>query len=253
MRERFCPIDVTLRNSSLLPIARIFDSCDGKFPSRVESMTAAGWFATPLIPLESATVYDIPEIEEHPLIAGVILAAGGSERLGQPKQLIDHGGVPLVVEAVKQAIDYCDAGLTVVTGARHDDVANVLDHQSINLIHNSGWGEGMGSSIRRGVASASSDANAILLLVCDQPFLSAADIGNLVDAWKARPDRIAAAGYAGTQGVPAIFPAVYRESLLDLRGDRGARGIIEAAPAVSIVDMPNAQFDIDTPADLEKL
>ena len=191
--------------------------------------------------------------EENPNLVGVLLAAGASSRLGQPKQLVNYNGVPLVCHAVSQALGFCDAGLTVVTGACHDDVFTALDHLPVRVVFNSGWPEGIGSSIRQGVTSVGPDVCAILLITCDQPAISSHDLRNLVNAWKCRPDRVAAAGYAGTTGVPAIFPSSFRKELQGLNGDRGAKNIIDAAEDVSVVDMPNALFDVDTPDHLDKL
>lgn len=183
----------------------------------------------------------------------MLLAAGASSRLGQPKQLVNYNGVPLVCHAVSRALNFCDAGLTVVTGACHDDVFTALDHLPVRVDFNSGWPEGIGSSIRQGVTTIGPDVRAILLMVCDQPAISSHDLRNLVNAWKCRPDRVAAAGYAGTTGVPAIFPSSLRKELQGLNGDRGAKKIIDAAEDVSVVDMPNALFDVDTPDHLDKL
>jgi len=191
--------------------------------------------------------------EKNSNIAGVLLAAGGSSRLGQPKQLLIYNGVPLVYHAASLALDYCDAGLTVVTGACHDEIVAALDRLPVGVVYNPGWLEGIGSSIRRGVASVDPGARAILLMVCDQPSITAEDVRNLVHTWKRNPDCVTAAEYAGTRGVPAIFPCSLRQRLLGLKGDRGAKKIIDAAADISVVDMPNALFDVDTPDHLGKL
>jgi molybdenum cofactor cytidylyltransferase len=94
---------------------------------------------------------------------------------------------------------------------------------------------------------------AIMLMLCDQPRISRADFSSLVDAWISRPERIAAAKYAGGCGAPAIFPLSFRDELMYLRGDEGAKQIIKNAQSVSAVKIPNAEFDIDTPDDLGKL
>lgn len=186
-------------------------------------------------------------------IAGVLLAAGASVRLGRPKQLVTVHAAPLVVHAVKQVLDHCDAGLTVVTGACHEEVAEALVGLPVTLVYHPGWREGIGASIRCGVQSARHDAGAILLCLCDQPSVTGEDFGNLLKAWRQHPDRIAAAGYAGISGVPALFPRQYWPALLSLDGDRGAKKIINACEDVISVNMPNAEFDIDTREQLEKL
>lgn len=191
--------------------------------------------------------------EEKLNIAGVLLAAGASSRLGQPKQLVNYNGVPLVGHAASQALEYCDAGLTVVTGAHHDEVLTALGNLPVRVVESPSWREGIGSSIRQGVTFVAPDVRAILLMVCDQPAVSSRDLRRLVEAWTCRPELVAAAGYAGTRGVPAIFPSNMREELLGLNGDHGAKKIIDAAEYVSVVEMPNASFDVDTPDHLDKL
>jgi len=187
-----------------------------------------------------------PKEKQKQSLAGVLLAAGSSTRLGRPKQLITINGTPLIVHAARQALDQCNAGLIVVTGAGHEAVVEALNDLPVRSIYNPNWREGMASSIRRGVMGIEHDASAILLMVCDQAFIDKNDMARLVSVWKLDSNRIAAAGYAGSRGVPAIFPCRFRANLLSLRGDCGAKSIINEASNVSVVDMPNAEFDVDT-------
>ena len=196
---------------------------------------------------------DAPDSDVNTSVAAILLAAGGSRRLGAPKQLLTVAGMPMVVHAVRQAIAHCDAGMVVVTGAARDQVVDVLAGQPVDIVDNPDWAQGMGTSIRAGVAAASVQAGGLLLLVCDQPGVGTAELAGLLDAWRAAPERIAAAGYADTCGVPAIFPAHYRGRLMALTGDRGARSIISEADEITVVAMPAAADDIDTPADVRRL
>jgi molybdenum cofactor cytidylyltransferase len=191
--------------------------------------------------------------DAKPSIAAILLAAGASRRLGRPKQLLDVAGQPLVAHAVKQAIDLCDAGLVVVTGAAGDQVAAALAGFSFVRVHNPDAAEGMGSSIRHGVLASAADADGILLLVCDQPAVDQGHLMTLIDTWRQSPAQVVAARYADTSGVPAIFPASYRARLAALEGQSGARAILAEADNVIHVDMPAAAFDVDTPADVERL
>lgn len=186
-------------------------------------------------------------------LAGLVLAAGPSTRLGRPKQLVSYRELTLVAHVVNQALDYCGAGLVVVTGAHHEQVIAALNGLSIEAVYNPDWREGMGSSVRTGATQIAPDCQAIMLMLCDQPAISRADFSSLVNAWTSRPERIAAAEYAGTCGVPAIFPMSFREDLMSLKGDQGAKGIINRAQRISTVKMPSAEFDVDTPDDLSAL
>ena len=186
-------------------------------------------------------------------LAGLVLAAGPSTRLGRPKQLVSYRDSTLVEHAVNQALVYCGAGLVVVTGAHHEEVVTALNGLPVEAVYNPEWREGMGSSIRTGAIRTNAQCRAILLMLCDQPAISRADFSALVDTWVSRPECIAAAEYAGTCGAPAIFPGIFREKLMCLSGDEGAKRIIKNAQCVSAVKMPSAEFDVDTPDDLGHL
>ena len=186
-------------------------------------------------------------------LAGLVLAAGPSTRLGRPKQLVLYRDSTLVQHVVNRALDFCGAGVVVVTGAHHEQVVAALSGLSVEAVYNPDWRDGMGSSVRAGTIRIDEKCQAIMLMLCDQPGISRSHFSLLVDAWVSRPERIAAAEYAGTSGVPAIFPSIFREELIRLNGDEGAKRIIKSAQYVSTVKMPSAEFDIDTPDDLSKL
>ena len=168
-------------------------------------------------------------------LAGLILAAGPSTRLGRPKQTAVYRNTTLVEHAVNRALEYCGAGVVVVTGAHHEQVVTALAGLPVETIYNSDWREGMGSSVRMGTNRIDAKCQAIMLMLCDQPMISRADFSSLVDAWVSRPECIAAAKYAGICGVPAIFPLSFRDELMYLRGDEGAKRIIENAQSISAV------------------
>jgi len=183
----------------------------------------------------------------------VILAAGASTRLGQPKQLLRVNGVPLVVQAARQALTFCRGGVVIVTGNAHERVVDALGELPVRAIYNPAWQEGLGASIRQGIGVVGENARGILMMLVDQPMIDDSDFERLVSAWADQPHRIAAASYGGSLGVPAIFPVSYRERLGRLHGDRGASRIINDDATAIAVDLPHADFDLDTPADLEAL
>jgi len=186
----------------------------------------------------------------HAGLGGVLLAAGGGERLGQPKQLLEIDGEPLVRRAAANMQRLCGAAVIVVTGAYADRVEMCLRELSVTVIRNPHWRRGLGGSLVSGLAASSADA--VLVMVCDQAALEVSDLQRLVDAWTKTANHPAAASYAGVLGVPAIIPRKWFGALGALDGDSGAREFLRNhRKIVNSVSMPNAAADIDQPADLE--
>jgi len=156
-----------------------------------------------------------------PRIAAIVLAAGASRRLGRPKQAEVFEGETLLDRTTRIAREVAD-DVVVVTRENNPEAE-----------------EGMASSIRAGVRLAG-DASRFLILLCDQPRVTADHLRALLDV--AAP--IVATGYAGIAGVPAVFDARFAAELLALRGDVGARSIIERYGAV-VVPFEDAAFDVD--------
>jgi molybdenum cofactor cytidylyltransferase len=187
----------------------------------------------------------------EPLVPGipaVILAAGASRRLGRPKQLVELAGESLLRRTVRAAMAGC-APVLVVVGARAGAMAAHLAGLPVTLVDNQDWEEGMASSIRAGVRALPAGAEAVLFLVCDQTAVDAALVRRLLAARCRRPDAVLACGYAGTRGTPSIFPARCFPQLLELRGDRGARGLLAGAD-VEVLPFPQGDADVDYPEDL---
>jgi molybdenum cofactor cytidylyltransferase len=186
-------------------------------------------------------------------LAGIVLAAGGAARYGGPKQLACLGGLTLVTRAARQALACCPAGVSVVTGAYAAEVRAELAGEPVALVHNANWATGLASSIRCGLDGLPAHFAACLLMLGDQPAIDQGDLMSLVAAWASAPDRVAAARYAGTLGIPAVFPRTLWPSLRALSGDQGARALIASLSQVTEVPVPGAALDIDTPADLDAL
>lgn len=160
----------------------------------------------------------------------IVLAAGASRRLGHPKQLVPFDGETLIARAARIASETGDA-IVVTTRAFSDAVAGV------RVVINDEADEGMASSIRAGVAACSGD---VLIMLCDQPHVTADHLRAL------RGAPIVATGYAGAVGVPAFFASELRDELLALRGDAGAKRIIEAhRDLVKVVPFEAAAIDVD--------
>ncbi|MBC7983892.1 MAG: nucleotidyltransferase family protein [Candidatus Obscuribacterales bacterium] len=184
----------------------------------------------------------------------IILAAGASTRLGQPKQLVKLKGQPILHKVVSSAVGVAGQSVTVVLGANAQDLTPLLARSSVSVIVNRHWQEGLASSLRFGLAAAPPACSAALILLGDQWAVTAADLKRLIDAWNGQDSTIAASVYEGHVGVPAIFPRWSFTELRELRGDQGARAILERhAHRLSRVQMPNAAMDLDTPEDLAAL
>lgn len=160
----------------------------------------------------------------------IVLAAGASRRLGHPKQLVERDGETLLARASRIAHE---VGKTIVVTRR--EFASLVPDAIVNELPD----EGIASSIRLGVAACS---GAVLLMLCDQPLISAEHLRKLIDA-KAP---IAATAYSGTLGVPAFFASEFRDELLALRGDSGAKSVIERHREVVVgVAFEGAAIDVD--------
>lgn len=186
-----------------------------------------------------------------PRLAGLLLAAGASRRLGRPKQLLLHRGRTLVERAAEAALAACDGGVVAVLGANRAEVEAALAGRPLEIVANPRWEEGIGRSLVVGVARLPSDCDGVLVLLCDQPRVAEASLQKLVQGWRTEPDRVVAAAYGSDHGagVPAIFPRRCFASLGALTGDTGARALIaREGDAALRVAMPEAAFDVDDEA-----
>jgi molybdenum cofactor cytidylyltransferase len=178
----------------------------------------------------------------------VILAAGASTRFGSPKQLARVGGHPLLQQMTMNAVEVAASAVTVVLGAHANEITPMLRRSSASIVINRDWAEGIASSIRAGVKSLSGVCAGALILLADQAMVTAEDLKRLSNAWRRAPTRIAAASYSGTVGVPAVFPRAHFGDLLALRGDSGARMLLQRdLSQLTRVPMPSAALDLDTP------
>jgi len=181
----------------------------------------------------------------------IVLAAGAARRFGSPKQLVRVSGRPLLHNTVSNAVEITGGATIVVLGAYAAELAPLLGHTPASVLINREWHEGIGSSIRRGVAALPSTCTAVMMVLADQAAVTSQDLQRLVSAWKRQPEYVAAALYSGSTGVPAIFPRSCFGDLSQLRGDRGARRLLQRNPdRVVRVPMNSAALDIDTPEDL---
>lgn len=180
----------------------------------------------------------------------LVLAAGASSRFGSAKQLARVAGRPLLHTAVTRAAEVTGNALIVVLGAGAGRLAPLLKHSPGSIVVNREWREGLGSSIRAGVAQLPAACSGVMLLLAGQAAVTADDLRRLAGAWRRQPQYIAAALYGGVSGVPAVFPRSAFRELGELRGDVGARALLRRnAARVVRVPMPSAAIDIDTAED----
>ena len=181
----------------------------------------------------------------------VVLAAGGSTRLGRPKQLLTREGETLVHRAARLALASGAARVRVIFGAQADDVVAAVRDLPVECLVNPRWNEGLAGSVRVALDALAAHDRATLLLTCDQPALEAAHLQVLLDASRRAPSGSAATRLGDRVGVPAVVAPTMLRAALAVRGDRGLRDVLNAADAgVIACDAPDLRVDIDTPGDV---
>ncbi|MEV5311468.1 nucleotidyltransferase family protein [Streptomyces sp. NPDC052610] len=191
-------------------------------------------------------------------VAGVLLAAGGGRRLGgRPKALLEHRGRPLIEHALGVLRAAGCARVHVVLGARADAVRERAELPGCVLVENPEWEQGMGTSLRAGLASlAGTPARAALVSLVDQPGIGPEAVARVLAAYEDEHSLVSAA-YAGVRGHPVLFGAAHWAGIAEAAtGDQGARGYLrEHAAEIRLVECGDVAqaYDIDTEADLVHL
>ena len=190
-------------------------------------------------------------------IGGLILAAGGSSRLGRPKQLVHFQGKTLIRNAAETLVDSSCDSIVVVLGAEIDGSTSEIADLPINICINHNWQTGMSSSIKAGLkelVKLEGNLSAVVVTLCDQPHITTENIDQLVTEFQQANPRIVAAQYGETVGVPALFSKELFNDLLKLKGDKGARQLIrDNLPFVERIEIEKAAIDIDLPDDAARL
>jgi molybdenum cofactor cytidylyltransferase len=187
--------------------------------------------------------------------AAVILAAGQSRRMGEAKQLLELAGQSLLRRAVSTALSSSCRPVIVVLGAYADQLQRELAGLDASVVENSAWIDGIGTSVRCGIEAARREraVDSAILMLCDQPLVTAQLIDLLVATHRNSGAPIVACEYAGTVGVPALFTRALFDELVALSPDAGAKQVIARhGEEVVPVPFPAAAFDVDTPEDLSR-
>ena len=190
-------------------------------------------------------------------VGAVILAAGSSSRMGRPKQTLRYRGESLLRRAARAALGAGCRPVIVVTGAHAELSRRELEGLDVREVLNPLWETGMASSVRAGVeghVGADPDAAAAVLLLCDQPHVTAEIVSGLVAAHRATGSPVVASTYGGSFGVPALFVRALFAELARLEGAAGAKQVIKRhASEAHFLSFPSGEVDVDTPDDFSRL
>lgn len=186
----------------------------------------------------------------------ILLAAGESSRLGTPKQLLMYKGTNLMQHTIDMALTL-GMDTFIVLGAYSEKILKQVNTNDAKIVENEQWNEGLSSSIRKGlegVLSSNPDTEAVILILCDQPFLSAEIFKQILEKYQDTGLPIVHCHYGETSGPPTLFHRSMFPYLLELKGGQGAKKVVDRFPdQVAFIDFPKGSLDIDTPEDYQQL
>ena len=189
-------------------------------------------------------------------IAGIVLAAGMSRRLGRPKQLLELDGVPVIRHVVRRALESSLDEVIVVVGARGNDVRDALGGEPVRFVANEQYAEGQGTSLAAGVSALGPDTDAVVILLGDQPGIDPVVIDRVVAERKEGGATIVMTEYGDGRSHPVLFGNEHFLNLAALKGDEGGRSVIRrnASQVVTVrADRDAISADIDTEDDWRRL
>jgi molybdenum cofactor cytidylyltransferase len=189
----------------------------------------------------------------NPSIAIIILAAGASRRMHLPKQLLPYKRKTLLQYTIDEAAKSKAGFVFFVLGANAAEIQKSIHAENAHMVLNEAWPEGMGSSIRAGIAALPDSVDAAIISLCDQPLLCSFVFDSLIDTFISSGKSIVASEYAGSPGVPVLFARKHFPELAALQGDSGARSIIEAHHEdTALIQFTGGSVDLDTPEEYKK-
>ena len=187
------------------------------------------------------------------LVRIAILAAGESSRFGANKLMQPWRGQPLLSYVLESASQTCPGEVLVVTGANAETIVPVCAGFAADTVFNPDYSSGIGTSIAAAARACDGSADAMLLLLGDQPLVTEAHLHALIDRWRGDPHGICASRFADTLGPPIIFGAANLKQLARLTGDQGARELVRDNDRVVAVDFAAAAIDVDEFDDISQL
>ncbi len=185
----------------------------------------------------------------------IILAAGSSSRMGEPKQLMKFKSKTFLQHIVEESKEANLNPVICVTGFQSDQISKTISGMNVTIVYNGQWSEGMGTGISAGITEAMlSDVDSVILAVSDQPYVSSGLFAKMLTMKDKSGKGIVASSYAGTLGTPVLFDKEYFNQLKSLDGNQGAKNIVHMNMSdVCTVQFEKGSIDIDTKEDYEKL
>ncbi len=193
-------------------------------------------------------------VSAHRKVAGVVLAAGGSDRFGQPKQLLDWHGQPFVRVVAQTALAAGLQPVVVVSGRDHEQVEAALEGLDVSIVHNPAWADGQSTSVRAGLAAVPPQAGAAIFLMVDQPHIPAELVQSVCELHASTLAPVVAPMVDGRRGNPVLFDRQTFADLAQVSGDSGGRQIFSKY-RVTLLPWVDSMvgLDVDTPDDYQRL
>lgn len=190
-------------------------------------------------------------------IALVILAAGASKRMGEPKQLLKWGNSTLITHTIQTALKLNSDTIYVVLGANFKLIKNSITHHPITILNNKNWEQGLGESIAfasKHIQKPLNKPEGILFVLADQPFITVSYLKSMISSFSKGEKQIIASSYHNRKfGVPALFDSCYLDDLSNLKGDFGARNFLQKNESfIKALIPPVKNVDLDFKEDYEK-
>ena len=186
------------------------------------------------------------------VVSSIILAAGKSERMGRPKQLMPFGTSTIMEQTIDNLLHSNVNDIIVVLGYKAEEVREKIGDRPVKITVNRDYQRGLSTSIVAGLKLVDENAQAIMIALADQPVIDSKTINRLIKEFNSHDKGIAIPIYQGERGHPVIFSMRYEEELLGLKGDIGGRQIIEEHPDDVLevaVASGGINIDIDTESD----